>query len=75
MRTLQFGDKGEDIDNRPLPLMRWKEWHVDAARSSGIQKNMETFDFGLDDKPNLRDYYDYHLPFYEKLFQYRITAG
>jgi hypothetical protein len=48
---------------------------VDAARSTGIQKNMETFDFGLDDKPNLRDYYDYHLPFYEKLFEYRITAA
>ena len=53
----------------------WKEWHVDAAESSGIQKNMETFDFGLDDKPNLRDYYEYHLPFYEKLYPYRITAG
>ena len=51
----------------------WKEWHVDAAKSSGIQKNMETFDFGLDDRPNLRDHYDYHLPFYEKLYQYRVT--
>ena len=51
----------------------WKEWHVDAAESSGIQKNMETFDFGLDDRPNLRDHYEYHLPFYEKLFEHRIT--
>lgn len=51
----------------------WKEWHVDAAESSGIQKNMETFDFGLDDRPNLRDYYEYHLPFYEKLYQHRIA--
>ena len=52
----------------------WKEWHVDAAISSGIQKNMETFDFGLDDRPNLRDHYEYHLPFYEKLYQDRITT-
>jgi hypothetical protein len=51
----------------------WKEWHVDAAESSGIQKNMETFDFGLDDRPNLRDHYEYHLPFYEKLYQKRVT--
>jgi hypothetical protein len=33
----------------------WKEWHVDAAESSGIQKNMETFDFGLDDRPRLKN--------------------
>jgi hypothetical protein len=51
----------------------WKEWHVDAAESSGIQKNMETFDFGLDDRPHLRDHYEYHLPFYEKLYQKRVT--
>lgn len=51
----------------------WKEWHVDAAVSSGIQKNMETFDFSLDDRPNLRDHYEYHLPFYQKLYQDRVT--
>ena len=53
----------------------WKEGHVDATESSGIQKNMETFDFGLDDKPKLRDYYEYHLPFYQKLFAYCISAA
>jgi hypothetical protein len=52
----------------------WKEWHVDATDSGGIQKNMEKFDFGLDDKPNLRAYYQNHLPFYEKLYTHRITA-
>jgi hypothetical protein len=49
----------------------WKEWHTDAARSSGIVKNMETFDFGLDDRPNLRAYYEYSLPFYETLYEKR----
>ena len=53
----------------------WKEWHVDATESSGIQKNMETFDFGLDDKPNLRDYFEYHLPFYQALFAYRLSPN
>jgi hypothetical protein len=52
----------------------WEEWHVDATHSSGIQKNFEKFDFGLDDKPNLRTYYDYHLPLYEKLYAQRIIA-
>lgn len=47
---------------------------MDAAKSGGIQKNMETFDFTLDDKPNLRAYYEHHLPFYEKLFEQRITV-
>lgn len=52
----------------------WKEWHVDATDSGGIEKNMEKFDFGLDDKPNLRTYYQNHLPFYEKLYAQRTTA-
>jgi hypothetical protein len=50
----------------------WLEWHVDAARSSGIHKNMERFDFGLDDRPRLREYYNHHLPFYRKLYAERI---
>jgi hypothetical protein len=52
----------------------WKEWHADATQSSGIHKNMEQFDFDLDDRPNLRAYYDHHLPFYEKLYEHRVTA-
>ncbi len=52
----------------------WKEWHVDATESAGIEKNMETFDFGLDDRPRLREYYEHHLPFYEELFDHRLTA-
>jgi hypothetical protein len=52
----------------------WKEWHVDATESGGIQKNLEKFDFVLDDKPNLRNYCNYHLPFYQKLYAQRITS-
>ena len=53
----------------------WKEWHMDATDSSRIQKNLEIFNFGLDDKPKLRDYFKYPLPFYQKLFAYRISAA
>ena len=36
---------------------------------------MANFDFGLDDKPKLRDYFEYHLPFYQELFANRISAS
>lgn len=50
----------------------WKEWHVDAAESIGIQKDMEKFTFTIDDKPHLKTYYEYHLPFYEALSKHTI---
>ena len=53
---------------------QWAEWHVDATRSCGIQKNMETFDFELDDikSPNLRSYYEFSLPLYEAMYKLRL---
>ena len=50
----------------------WKEWHTDAAKSTGIQKNMEKFDISLDDKPHLREYYNHHKPFYDRMYAQRI---
>ena len=51
-------------------------WVHPRSISTAFERDfMERGDFGLDDKPNLRDYYDYHLPFYEKLFKCRITAA
>lgn len=50
----------------------WKEWHTDAAQSTGIQKNMEKFDISLDDKPHLREYYKHHKPFYDYMYAERI---
>ena len=50
----------------------WDEWHKDAVASSGIQKDMETFDMTIDDEPHLRSYYEYHLPFYEGMHKYRL---
>jgi hypothetical protein len=51
----------------------WEEWHEHAANSTGIQKNMETFDISIDDVPHLRSYYEYHLPFYEALRKHSLN--
>lgn len=51
----------------------WKEWHVDASKSIGIQKNMETFDIGIEDVPHLKGFYEYHLPFYEAMYKHRLV--
>ena len=52
----------------------WEEWHEHAANSTGIQKNMEAFDIGIDDVSHLRGYYEYHLPFYEAMHKYRLKG-
>ncbi|MCK4988313.1 MAG: hypothetical protein KAS40_22415 [Desulfobacterales bacterium] len=54
---------------------QWKgyeEWHKDAIESNGIQKDLETFDMTIDDEPRLRSFYEYHLPFYEGMYKYRL---
>ena len=50
----------------------WKEWHADAAISTGIQKDMEKFTFTMEDKPHLKSYYEYQLPFFEALNKHAI---
>ena len=52
----------------------WKEWHKDAARSTGIKKNMETFEVTVGNSDHLKAYYEYHRPFYEKMYDKRIVA-
>lgn len=50
----------------------WKEWHIDAAKSSGIQKNMEKFEITVHDHAGLRAFYDYHFPFYDAMYRQRV---
>jgi hypothetical protein len=50
----------------------WDEWHKDAIASTGIKKDMEKFDITIDEKPFLRSYYEYHLPFYEGMMKHRL---
>ena len=53
----------------------WKEWHADAARSTGIQKTMEPIDYDVLAIPRLRALHDHHLPFYQAMHAHRITAA
>jgi hypothetical protein len=50
----------------------WEKWHKDAAQSTGIQKNMETFEVTVENSSHLQSYYENHLPFYKEMHQYRI---
>lgn len=66
-RTLEWDQK--DV---PKLWIQWEEWHKDAIKSTKIVKNMETFDFDLDDKPNLRKWYEMCLPLYNEMKKYCI---
>jgi hypothetical protein len=51
----------------------WKDWHRDAAQSTGIRKNMETFEVTIDNSDHLRDLYEHQLPFYQTLHTNRLS--
>lgn len=51
----------------------WKEWHKDAAQSTGIQKNMETFEVTVENSEHLKAYYDDQIPFYREMYKRRLT--
>lgn len=50
----------------------WKDWHTAAAQSTGIQKNMETFDVTVGNSDHLKAFYDHQMPYYEKMNARRI---
>jgi hypothetical protein len=50
----------------------WKDWHTDAAQSTGILKNMETFEVTVDNSDHLKAFYDHQMPYYEKMHARRI---
>ena len=45
----------------------WKDWHADAAQSTGIQKNVETFSTTIDNSDLLRSYYENQEPYYRTM--------
>ena len=56
-----------------------KDFYYDVSGSTGIQKNMEAFlydeklvDAIFEDLPMLRMLYEHCLPYYEKLYAYRL---
>lgn len=50
----------------------WESWHKDAARTTSIQKNIETFEHTVENHPKLKSYYEYHQPVYIKMHEKRI---
>ena len=72
------------IDFRPAALTwqpadrpEWQpsqRWHSDVAASTGFVRTPAKPATGLEQDPLLRGYLHYHLPFYEKLHERRLTA-
>ncbi|WP_070106428.1 hypothetical protein [Burkholderia plantarii] len=71
------------IEHRPASLSwkaavpeqweAWREWHVDAGQSTSIRAATErTYKVDFESNPKLQAYYQHHLPFYERLNQYRL---
>lgn len=50
----------------------WKDWHTDAARSTGIQKNMETFAVTVENSDHLKRLYDDQHPYYRMMYAKRV---
>jgi hypothetical protein len=51
----------------------WKDWHTDAAKSTGIQKSMESCEVTIDNSDRLKRFYDELWPFYERMYRHRIV--
>jgi hypothetical protein len=52
---------------------RTKQWHQDAANSSGFRPTARAYDVTCDNDPTLAGYLDHHLPFYEALLRHAIS--
>jgi len=50
----------------------WEIWHLDAAKSTGFIKDMEPFDFTVQDVPRLAEMYEKCLPYYQALYEKRV---
>ena len=63
--------------NAELPEA-WRDvggWHADLAGSTGIAGPRRPDGPGLDAAPHLRDYYEHHAPFYERLRAHRLAPA
>jgi hypothetical protein len=52
----------------------WEDWHTDAAQSTGIQKNVETFEVTVENNDRLKAFYEDQYPYYEKMYRNRLNA-
>jgi len=60
----------------------WEACYFDVAKSKGVVKNMEAFLYDerlheaiFEDLPLLKLMYEYQMPFYEDMHQYRLMPG
>ena len=63
--------------NAALPEA-WRDvsaWHADLAASTGIAGLRSPDGPGLDAAPHLRDYYEHHVPFYERMRAHRLAPA
>lgn len=51
---------------------RTRQWHTDASQSSGFAPTDKRYDVTVDNDERLRAFYDYHLPFYERLVEHAL---
>jgi hypothetical protein len=51
---------------------RTRQWHTDASQSSGFTPTEKQYDVTVDNDERLRSFYDYHLPFYERLVEHAL---
>jgi hypothetical protein len=49
---------------------RHRRWHLDTIRSSGFTAEHNTYQVTVDNHRGLREFYDYHYPFYEKIVRH-----
>lgn len=50
----------------------WEMWHLDAGDSTGFVRDMEQFDYTVDDVPELKEMYEQCMPYYEKMYEVRL---
>jgi hypothetical protein len=51
---------------------RTRKWHVDAIGSSGFAPTEKQYDVTVDNDAELKSFYEYHYPFYEKLIRHAL---
>jgi hypothetical protein len=49
----------------------WKYWHKSVSSSKKIEKIESIYQENIENNKKIRDYYNHHLPFYNKLFKSR----
>jgi hypothetical protein len=50
----------------------WESWHLDAGKSTGFNRDMEEWEFTVDDVPRLKEMYEQCMPYYEKMYEVRL---